>query len=223
MVKRFGANRMEAISAVGFGGLVKLAGCSVFKSLMYKLIDAFDTTRRVLNIGGREYHLTAGDFQNIMGVPEGGDNIVLQGHFNAISDLRNKFCTQLSDRVVIRVGNLEGQLNSTQDAGDDFIRRFVLFATATVLATTTNSDIKQTYLFPILDVEEIPSKNWASIFFKSMVNGIKKFKNTKRTRTCITGCALFLQVTVYILELNFLVRFFIKIFKTFCIIIIFYP
>lgn len=198
MVKRLTSIRKEAIDAVGFGGLLKLAVCNVFKPLIFKLVDLFDTTSHTLTIGDKKYHISADDFKMLMGVPEGGVDIVLGGEYNAVKDLRDKFCTALYDRVVIKACKMEEELLSTDEADEDFIRRFLLFAMATVLATSTASThvIKSTYLYPLLQVAEIRTLNWASLFFKGMVDGIKRYKKAKNKHNviCITGCALFLQV-----------------------------
>ncbi|EXB31413.1 hypothetical protein L484_014840 [Morus notabilis] len=98
----------------------------------------------------------------------------------------------MDGRRHVQLSDLEDDLLDDKHPDDIFIRKFLLFASGTILMPTTVVVVGTTILSFINGVHSVKNLNWATQCLSHLVKAIMHYK--KRKGEFIGGCVLFLQV-----------------------------
>lgn len=192
VVSTFSDERKAAVEEMGFGLLLQLRCDQLQCALCGWLVDRFDPDVSSIEVHGKTFKLSPSDFENIMGVKDGGYDVELSdSEDDDIQALKNIHCGKDKSRISMR--EIAKRLRQPNIVNDTFRVRFVLFLLGTLLCPTSSINLASQYLQPLRETSDIKFKNWATFSFKYLVEGVSAFKNRKRS-CVINGCVLFLQL-----------------------------
>ncbi|KAM5548716.1 hypothetical protein ABKV19_000233 [Rosa sericea] len=191
VVSTFSDERKAAVEEMGFGLLLQLRCDQLQCALCGWLVDRFDPDASSIEVHGKTFKLKPSDFENIMGVKDGGHDVELSdSEDNNIHGLKIIRCGKERSRISMR--EIVKRLRQTNIVDDTFRVGFVLFLLGTLLCPSSII-LASKYLQPLRETSDIKFKNWATFSFKYLVEGVSSFKNRKRS-CVINGCVLFLQL-----------------------------
>lgn len=184
--------KVAAICEMGFGSLMHVCCTELSRPLCQQLVESIDTENNSINIHGQKLQITKTDFERVMGVKDGGQDIVLS--FESIEDaefaeLRKSL---YGENKEINVENLRKIVIESDKADEYFKISFVLYAISTVLCPSTSANIDPKLIIPLRDHANIGHKNWSTFCFLQLMEGIKGFH--KKNEGYIVGSILFLQL-----------------------------
>lgn len=191
VVSKFSDEKKVAVEEMGFGLLLKLQCEQLQLGLCGWLIDRFDPSKSSIEVHGKRFNLGPTDFENIMGVKDGGHDVEIRGSRADIQELKNIHFGRSRHRIS-GMRKMAEKLKEKKNVDDTFRVRFVLFALATLLCPSISGDLTEKYLHPLRDINGIKLKNWATFSFNYLVEGLSTFK--KKNTSCISGCVLFLKL-----------------------------
>ncbi|KAJ9685015.1 hypothetical protein PVL29_017158 [Vitis rotundifolia] len=154
---------------MGFGGLLQL-GC---KELRYDLITWILCMETKLVVP-----VTPKDVKEVLGIPDNGVDILIynrRGTPNRTYDIH-----RLEDNM------------RTLPIGEEFMKSFLIFACATILAPNSKQEGMHDLWDTLWDSDVGVRKNWAKFVFQYLEDGIRDYRNS--CPTYIRGCVLFLQL-----------------------------
>ncbi|PRQ23916.1 hypothetical protein RchiOBHm_Chr6g0266671 [Rosa chinensis] len=190
VVSRFSDEKKVAVEEMGFGLLLQLQCEHLQLGLCGWLIDRFDPSKSSIEVHGKRFNLGPTDFENIMGVKDGGHDVEIRGSKADIQELKD---IHFGNRYrICNMSEIAEKLKETNSVDDTFRVGFVLFALATFLCPSSSGDLTAKFLHPLRDINGIKFKNWATFSFSFLVESLSTFK--KKNTTCIGGCVLFLKL-----------------------------
>ncbi|KAL6218492.1 hypothetical protein ACLB2K_011702 [Fragaria x ananassa] len=89
VVSKFSVEKKVAVEEMGFGLLLKLQCEQLQLGLCGWLIDRFDPSKSSIEVHGKRFNLGPTDFENIMGVKDGGHDVEIRGSKADIQELKN--------------------------------------------------------------------------------------------------------------------------------------
>ncbi|XP_059591678.1 uncharacterized protein LOC132253517 [Vitis vinifera] len=178
VIARLPDDKRDAITEMGFGGLLHLACRELRYELCSWIISNYDTAYHQLNMAtGVVVPVIAQDVGNIMGIPCNGEEIVVHTR----RDTSNRTYT---------ISLLEQNLENLA-IGDDFRKTFLIFACATLLAPNSKLEGIRDLWDTIWDDDVGVQENWSKFVLHYIEDGIREYQ--KNQPTYIRGCFIFLQ------------------------------
>ncbi|KAI9199088.1 hypothetical protein LWI28_027274 [Acer negundo] len=195
IVKKLSEKQKQVVHALGFGNLLALDCGRLRLKICRWLVDNFDTKASSIDIHDRRFMLNSSVFARVLGISDLGDQISISGDVPNLDFWKSKF--PITSRGVF-LKDIEHSLEEMTMTDDEFKVTLCLFLLGTILSPSTKDYVQTGYLIPLRDVGTISMKNWSSLCFSSLFQGIEKFqKNRPIMQTCcIFGCVLFLQISV---------------------------
>jgi len=188
---------IDAIEAMGFGGLIRMPNISLRKGMIQDIADTYQVSNRGFNLCGQVVTIHPDDVQNIMALRITGIDVdeyinenMKSKDGSRQSELFNRYA---NDKHKLDLTWLEKMLDKERPADDDFKRGFVLFTIGCILASPTGNDIHWSYIEVVRDVSKIPQFNWGQFTLNHLFNSCLSYKN-KKERT-IKGNLVLLQVS----------------------------
>ncbi|WJZ84496.1 hypothetical protein VitviT2T_004098 [Vitis vinifera] len=179
VIARLPDDKRDAITEMGFGGLLHLACRELRYELCSWIISNYDTAYHQLNMAtGVVVPVIAQDVGNIMGIPCNGEEIVVHTR----RDTSNRTYT---------ISLLEQNLENLA-IGDDFRKTFLIFACATLLAPNSKLEGIRDLWDTIWDDDVGVQENWSKFVLHYIEDGIREYQ--KNQPTYIRGCFIFLQL-----------------------------
>ncbi|XP_058198458.1 uncharacterized protein LOC131313981 [Rhododendron vialii] len=194
IVNKLNEQQRQAVTAIGLGGLLGLRCTRLNLELCEFLVHNFNPKSCSLDVHDRQINLTLKDVSDILGVRSNGCDIDVRGSLEGMESLHE------SVGVVNGVIPLDGlrkylEDEKTVDAGDEFKRKFALYALGALLCPTTKVSLNVSSLHFVKDVEVMKNCNWGKLTLHSLVCGINIYQDGKRVN--ISGC-LFLLLLFYL-------------------------
>ncbi|KAF7146198.1 hypothetical protein RHSIM_Rhsim04G0060600 [Rhododendron simsii] len=192
---------MEQMSSAQYildkAGLPKKA-----RQLCEILVHNFNPKSCSLDIHDRQFNLTLKDVSDILGVRSNGCDIDNRGSLEGMESLHE------SVGVVNGVIPLDGlrkylEDEKTVDAGDEFKRKFALYALGALLCPTTKVSLNVSSLHFMKDVEVMKNCNWGNLTLHSLVCGINIYQDEKgliSVDVCFSYCCCFFVMQLFYLD-----------------------
>lgn len=130
-------------------------------ALVSWILKNIDPGSKKLSLYWREYPLRSGDFENIIGIKDGGHDVDTVEN-DDISELK-LLISGGNGRILL--SNLAKQVEQSTSAYYIFILQFSLFVIGTLLCPRTGIHISSDYIKYLKDVGQIPTLNWAAHAF----------------------------------------------------------
>ncbi|KAK9943737.1 hypothetical protein M0R45_009337 [Rubus argutus] len=111
-----------------------------------------------------------------MGVLCGESEVELKGSMEHPS-VRQLMSRLGNDSHEINIDGLKRIIEEGKEADKTFKVAFILYAFAFVLCPTTLGRVESSLIIPLVDVNSIHTKNWASFCFHQLVEGVGLYKN----------------------------------------------
>lgn len=189
IMKRFNDKQREAVTYIGLGGLLELRCTQQAHALYPWLVERFDPNHRSLYVHGKELTLTTRDVHLILGIKAEGKCVEAKGPVEGFVHL----CADLGvENGSIKLSFLRDYLQETDDDGDEFKRKFVLFILGSFLCPTTMPAIGQSWVHVVKDVDGMKDYNWAKLTLDCLVEGIRTCKTRGHLKA--NGCLFLLAV-----------------------------
>ncbi|XP_034697180.1 uncharacterized protein LOC117923027 [Vitis riparia] len=178
-IARLAPEKQQAIREMGFGGLLNFACRELRYELCAWLISQYDFTYHRLNMEtGNAITVNEEHVNRVMGIPNSGQDVVILKR------------TAPSNRTyTLRV--LEQNLENLPVC-DDFLKSFLIFSCATLLAPNSKLEGSHDLWDTIWDGDVGVQRNWAKFLLKHLEDGIKEYR--QKQPTYIRGCLMFLQL-----------------------------
>lgn len=133
------------------------------KIMLACLLQRFNIKTQTFHIGGKDVPITLQEVQQIMGLPIEGYDV----------NLRTQAAMTSENKIML--SDLELMITTSSVPDDNFIRHFVLFAIAVILAPTTKEYIDSKYLAVVADVADIPKFNWGQFTLTNLLSCINEY------------------------------------------------
>ena len=187
-LKNFTDEQDRAVEKIGLGGLLKLKCSQLDHELCEWLVKVFDIENCSLSLHGTTAKISPKDVERILGVRAQGD-MPEKSSDKELEDLAYELGFR---NGTLTLTQLKDDLKKTQDAGNNFIRRFVLLAMGCLCLPGTKSGIRSSLLYLVKDATKLEKINWGKLILDYLVDGVTKYK-TKNT-SGVAGCLFFLMV-----------------------------
>ncbi|CAL5377323.1 unnamed protein product [Camellia sinensis] len=189
IIRRLDKAQQQAVSDMGFHGILSLRCTHIDHDLCHWLVQNFDPSTHSLNVHGLRMLLTIEDVHELMGLPSNGLPVKLTESVDEITNL----CDELAVKnKFVPFTSLKSYLLETKDAGTEFKRKFVLYIIGALLCPTTKAGVHQSFIKMVKNIESISQFNWAKHTLDFLVNRIAIAKVKERSATC--GCLLLLML-----------------------------
>lgn len=132
-VSRLSEDQIAAIKEMGFGTLVQLSCTRVRRDLCRSLINNFDTEACTIKLHGRTMKIDSSEFEQIMGVPEGGSKVELSGSIED-NDVKPLLDFYFGTSENISISDLIQKLEEENTVDDNFRVGFILLALGTLIS-----------------------------------------------------------------------------------------
>ncbi|KAG5540541.1 hypothetical protein RHGRI_020676 [Rhododendron griersonianum] len=182
--------QVKSVKAMGFGGILELTCTKLDRSLYEWLVQHFDPVSLCLHVHGKDCIITPLDVNHILGLPCGGQRVILEGEYTGIHELclRHK----VGDQGSISFDHLHNYLMNNKKDDDDFKVSFVLYIMGTILCPTSEFGVNKHFLHALKDLlSSVRELDWSQFVLKFLAKGIQKYQ---KGRKVIRGCLLFLMV-----------------------------
>ncbi|CAL5441747.1 unnamed protein product [Camellia sinensis] len=189
IIRRLDKAQQQAVSDMGFHGMLSLRCTHIDHDLCHWLVQNFDPSTHSLNVHGLRMLLTVEDVHELMGLPSNGLPVKLTESVDEITNL----CDELAMKnKFVPFTSLKSYLLETKDAGTEFKRKFVLYIIGALLCPTTKAGVHQSFIKMVKNVESISQFNWAKHTLDFLVDCIAIAKVKERSAMC--GCLLLLML-----------------------------
>ncbi|RVW75021.1 Ubiquitin-like-specific protease 1A [Vitis vinifera] len=179
VIARLAPEKQQAIREMGFGGLLTFACRELRYELCGWLISQYDFTYHRLNMEtGNAITVNEEHVNKVMGIPNSGVDVVIL-----------KRTTPSNRTYTLRV--LEQNLEHLPVC-DEFLKSFLIFSCATLLAPNSKLEGSHDLWDTIWDGDVGVQRNWAKFLLKHLEDGIKEYR--QKQPTYIRGCLMFLQL-----------------------------
>ena len=155
LVAKLTPKQKEAVRKVGFGVFLDVKHVVVDISLISFLVNQVDTRNNNNSIYGKTFVLTKERFEEIIGVYDGREEILLEGEDEG-SELVGALLGSSSHLVL---SQLCSDLEEEKDAGQLFLVRFMLLIIGAILCPSSVVYLKSSYAVLLEDVAGIKKKN----------------------------------------------------------------
>ncbi|GMP83641.1 hypothetical protein CsSME_00037475 [Camellia sinensis var. sinensis] len=189
IIRRLDKAQQQAVSDMGFHGILSLRCTHIDHDLCHWLVQNFDPSTHSLNVHGLRMLLTVEDVHELMGLPSNGLPVKLTESVDEITNL----CDEIAMKnKFVPLTSLKSYLLETKDAGTEFKRKFVLYIIGALLCPTTKAGVHQSFIKMVKNVESISQFNWAKHTLDFLVDRIAIAKVKERSAMC--GCLLLLML-----------------------------
>ncbi|KAM3231387.1 hypothetical protein ACQJBY_061521 [Aegilops geniculata] len=175
------------ISETSLGGLTQMHEVTLRRIMLVRLAKSIDMDTKTITIGKTPIRITKEDVQGIFGIPIEGEDI--EPHLENQTD--TELFTAYANNGQILISNLETAIRASKAPDGDFLRRFILYAIATVLAPTTQHYVDSKYLNLVTDLENLRKFNWGCFTLNHFFKSVHKFRN--RDHINLQGNLILLQ------------------------------
>ncbi|RVW99508.1 uncharacterized protein LOC100852586 isoform X1 [Vitis vinifera] len=191
IIDTLSVEKKNVISGMGFGGLMQL-GCRELRyDLLTWIVANYDIGyHRVCMQTNVAVPITPQDVREVLGIPDQGVDIVIHNR-------------RATPNCTYNIKVLEDKLHDLP-IGDEFMKCFLIFACATILAPNSKQEGMHDLWDTIWDSDVGVRINWAKFLLQYLEDGIRDYRNTHPTY--IRGCLLFLQ-------LFYMTKFYLMSFK----------
>ncbi|XP_024166909.1 uncharacterized protein LOC112173507 isoform X2 [Rosa chinensis] len=187
--------KTKAVDGIGFGPLTKIGCTKLNREICQMLVDNFEVEKEgcCIKIQGRSLSIRDSDFERVMGVRSGGLAVELDGWSEVIkiNELTSKI---FGENREISIVTLKKNILEREEVDDIVKISFVLYAFAILLCPTRPGYVERKFLIPICDTAAIGTKNWESVCFRHLVDGVLSKSNQKDRLGYMSGCMLFVQL-----------------------------
>ncbi|KAL5745736.1 hypothetical protein ACOSP7_026882 [Xanthoceras sorbifolium] len=183
----------QAVDDIGFGSILRISSGRLRRGLCLWLVHNIDVDSRSLRVHGKTIPIDSCSFADIMGVPNGGLSIHLDGKHPGQSEWASTFSVS---RRGICIKLLERRLHDMTSSGDEFKIAFCLFLMGTLLAPWNSDFVSADFISPLTNVAAIPFMDWSTWCLNFQYDGICNYKNCAKPlkKRSISSCLLFLQL-----------------------------
>ncbi|CAL5323654.1 unnamed protein product [Camellia sinensis] len=189
IIIRLDKAQQQAVSDMGFHGILSLRCMHIDHDLCHWLVQNFDPSTHSLNVHGLRMLLIVEDVHELMGLPSNGLPVKLTESVDEITNL----CDELAMKnKFVLFTSLKSYLLETKDAGTEFKRKFVLYIIGALLCPTTKAGVHQSFIKMVKNVESISQFNWAKHTLDFLVDRIAIAKVKEQSAMC--GCLLLLML-----------------------------
>lgn len=203
--------KVDALKDVGFGDLLKLCTPILQIQLCKWICVHFDFAYSRLEVGvGKNFiKFEESDVHQILGIPQGDTAVNVEGPWVDIQDMAADFGLQNVKGKTTSWNQILGFIKEDRSDGV-FVRAFIIYSMAVLLAPTSRREIRLQFLHSLRDCSKIKSLNWCQYVHRSTVNGIKKWRQARgregNRRTYAAGCMYVLMVwEIFPLLINILI------------------
>ncbi|KAL6197571.1 hypothetical protein ACLB2K_033179 [Fragaria x ananassa] len=186
-------SKRDAVVEMGFGPLLEIGCIKLIRDLCEMFVDNFEVQqgRCTIKIHGILLSVNVADFERLMGVRNCGTQVELErcSGPDDMKELKRKLCGGNGD---ISIDSMKQRIVARQEADDIFKINFVLFTLVVLLCPSTPNTVDMKFLIALSDASSIGSKNWASLCFKHLVDGVVAYKD--KQSGYMSGCLVFLQL-----------------------------
>ncbi|KAM5585243.1 hypothetical protein ABKV19_004568 [Rosa sericea] len=190
---KLSTEKTKAVDGIGFGPLTKIGCTKLNREICQMLVDNFEVEKEgcCIKIQGRSLSIRDSDFERVMGVRNGGSAVELDGWSEVIkiNELTSKI---FGENTEISIVTLKKNILEREEVDDIFKISFVLYALAILLCPTRPGCVEMKFVIPVCDAAAIGTKNWASVCFRHLVDGVLSYQ--KDRSGYMSGCMLFLQL-----------------------------
>ncbi|EXB22054.1 Sentrin-specific protease [Morus notabilis] len=174
MCAHLSGRRRALVKGMGFGGLLEMASVHICHKLIMWMLDNFKEEDCPLTICGKTFVLTMELFGEVMGLSDGGDDFEQQGTDEEVINRKKEI---MDGRRHLQLSDLEDDLLDDKHPDDIFIRKFLLFASGTILMPTTT--VVVFYLHHLeghsqfIDRSKVPITAWTEKKTRAVLRWIK--------------------------------------------------
>ncbi|KAI8542544.1 hypothetical protein RHMOL_Rhmol08G0146100 [Rhododendron molle] len=179
--------QVESVKAMGFRGILELKCTKLDRSLCEWLVRHFDPVSLCLHVHGKDCIITPLDVNHILGLPCGGQKVILKREYTEIHELCLRH--EVGNQGSISFDHLHNYLMNNKKDDDDFKVSFVLYIMGTILCPT--SEVNKRFLHALKDLSFVRKLDWSQFVLKFLAEGIQKYQ---KGRKVIRGCLLFLML-----------------------------
>ncbi|CAJ2655510.1 unnamed protein product [Trifolium pratense] len=194
-VKDLTEEQRLAISRTGFGNLLSIPNYTLNRIFLNEVMEAWNSERRVFEIGSGEIGFSLLDVALILGLPVAGHRVELVEE-ELFSELEEEYGATRAKRKV-DMATLEARLNSIgKVVSDDFVRSFLLFTIGTFLSSTdVKKKVDSRYLSFLGNLDGVSGFSWGAAVIEDLCQWLDKRKDNNVQ--CVGGCLIFLQTWSY--------------------------
>ncbi|KAL6185476.1 hypothetical protein ACLB2K_041609 [Fragaria x ananassa] len=175
------SSKRNDVVQMGFGPLMEMGCIKLNRNLCQMFVD---------NLDGIYLSINVTEFERVMGVRNNGTRVELGcANVNDTKELRRKLCGENED---ISVDNMKQIIVAREEADDVFKSFFVMYTLVVLLCPNTTYTVDMRFLVALSDASSIGNKNWASLCFRHLLDGVVAYKNNRNGY--MSGCMVFLQV-----------------------------
>jgi hypothetical protein len=194
-VKHLTEEQRLAILRTGFGSLLSIPKQTLNKVLLTEVMEAWNSERRVFEIGSGEIGFSLLDVALILGLPVAGHRVELVEE-ELFSELEEEYGATRAKRKVA-MATLEARLDSIgKVVSDDFVRSFLLFTIGTFLCS--NGKVDSRYLSFLGNLDGVSGFSWGAAVIEDLCQWLDKRKDNNVQY--VDGCLIFLQVSLIFLN-----------------------
>ncbi|KAF7127164.1 hypothetical protein RHSIM_Rhsim11G0015600 [Rhododendron simsii] len=192
IVQKLSTGQRLAVELIGLGGILELRCTVLNHPLCIWLVKNFDPKTRSLTVHGRTFLLTAIHVHDCLGINAQGKFIDLEVN---MSDEFSQLCENIGmTKGVVQLKELREYLEETEEVGDVFKRKFVLYILGCFLCPATKSGVSRSFINGVSDVVAMGNQNWANLTLEFLCKGIQEQRDKHLVQP--NGC-LFLLVVFY--------------------------
>ncbi|GAU30823.1 hypothetical protein TSUD_267430 [Trifolium subterraneum] len=182
-----------AISRTGFGSLLSIPNHTLNRIFLNEVMEAWNSERRVFEIGAGEIGFSLLDVALILGLPVAGHRVELVEE-ELFSELEEEYGATRAKRKVA-MATLKVRLDSIgKVASDDFVRSFLLFTIGTFLSSN-DGKVDSRYLSFLGNLDGVSGFSWGAAVIEDLCQWLDKRKDNNVQG--VGGCLTFLQTWSY--------------------------
>ncbi|KAL6216089.1 hypothetical protein ACLB2K_009316 [Fragaria x ananassa] len=175
------SSKRNVVEQMGFGPLMEMGCIKLNRDLCQMFVD---------NLDGRYLSINATEFERVMGVRNTGTRVELGCvDVDETKELRRNLCGENED---ISVESMKQIIVAREEADDVFKSFFVMYTLVVLLCPSTPYTVDTRFLVALSDASSIGRKNWASLCFRHLLDGVVAYKNNRTGY--MSGCMVFLQL-----------------------------
>ncbi|KAL6220249.1 hypothetical protein ACLB2K_008005 [Fragaria x ananassa] len=191
MVNRMSKAKRVLVRYIGFGTTVNVGCCRVVPSIFQLMVGKIDIDEGSVWLNGRKHFVNQVEVSRVLGLEDGGEAIqlgegILPAEYGEIVSPLLDACGNIS------FGNVSWVVSDRPEADATFAVAYGLLALTCFICPGNSTAIDPAMLKPLMDVDRISCKNWATFAIERLFRGIRVHRETGIP--VVEGSAIFLQV-----------------------------
>ncbi len=173
-----------------FKGITKLGHNFLNRTLVEWLVQNYDVHTSVMKVHNMSFSITEDEVNKAFGLHSGGTDIILQkSDTSGINKYGHLFT--FNGQGKIKMSQLEIRLTEGLLEGDDFKVSYLVYVFGTFLFCGTTVELPNVYLNPLVDIENLETKNWAKLVLDSLNDAVSFYQ---ANNGYMKGCPFLLEV-----------------------------